>query len=97
MTRPELYTSWRKCLNAFEKSGLNARQFCQKKNLKYPKFLRWKKKLSEPLLAGPLFEELVLSGEISLSAGSLKIEVSKEIDSTSLSQVIRALCTAAGQ
>ena len=97
MTRPELYSSWRKCLNTFERSGLNAREFCQKKNLNYSKFLRWKKKLSELLPPKPLFEELVLSGEICLSAGSLKIEVNKEIDSVSLSQVIRALCMAADQ
>ena len=95
MTRDQQYSVWRKCLNDFENSGLNARQFCLRKNLKYPKFLRWKKKLTSTQSSEKLFEEIGLSTEISLTAGSLKIQVNKDIDCTSLSQVISALCAAA--
>ena len=97
MTRDQQQSVWQKCLNNFANSGLNARQFCQRENLKYPKFLRWKKKLSSPQSPKKLFEEIGLPDEISLSAGSLQIQVNKDIDCTSLSQVISALCAAARQ
>ena len=95
MTRDQQHSAWRKCLNDFEESGLNARQFCMRENLKYPKFLRWKKQLTSTQSPENIFEEIGLSGEISLTAGSLKIQVNKDIDCTSLSQVISALCAAA--
>ena len=97
MTRVQQQSVWQKCLDDFANSGLNARQFCQRENLKYPKFLRWKKKLNSTQSSENFFEEIGLPDEISLSAGSLQIQVHKDIDCTSLSQVIRALCAAARQ
>jgi len=93
MTRKEQRLYWQGQVNAHQNSSLSGFQFCLRENLNYAQFLRWKKKLSVPV-SESLFKEIGKASKISLFSGSLKIEVDCDIDCTSLSLVIMALCHA---
>ena len=84
---------WSSVVGAYLDTGLSAREYCRQEALNYQMFLRWKRKLQEN--SGSLhFSELFASRRMSLSSGSLAIEVDSDLDISSLSNVIKALCLA---
>ena len=102
MTREDKCQYWQVMIDKFSGSDVSVRVFCRESELNYAQFLYWQKRLktvpqeklgSEEIL----FEELALTQQILLSSGDLKIQVDKNIDLSSLSLVIGALCDAAGR
>ena len=100
MKRVEKKKYWQDTVEKFEGSNLSARAFCQQENLSYANLLRWRKCFAQTEEACPRqlhFDEILPLQKISLSSGSLVIQVETIIDFDSLSLVIGALCKAASR
>ena len=102
MTQEEQYQYWQEMVEEFSGTELSAKEFCRQWELNYTEFLRWRKKFQSKDVDKPALEDLsfddVAPGQlISLNAGQLQIQIEKDIDRSSLSLVIGALCDAAGQ
>ena len=102
MTQEEQSQHWHEMVEECSSSDLSAKEFCRQWELNYTEFLRWRKKFQSSAIEAPAseqisFEEIIPNQLLNLSSGRLQIQVEKDIDRSSLSLVIGALCDAANQ
>jgi len=100
MTQEDQY--WQEMVEECSSSDLSAKEFCRQWELNYTEFLRWRKKFQSTVAETSAseqisFEEIIPPQLINLSSGRLQIQIEKDIDRSSLSLVIGALCDAANQ
>ena len=98
MSREELRQHWRLKVEALKSSGLSVSRFSREQDLNYAQLLRWSKQFTvaeDSSESTSIFDELASSSRLTLSSGSLELEVECGIDFNSLVQVIGALCQAA--
>ena len=102
MAQDEQSQYWQEMIEECSASDLSAKEFCRQWELNYPEFLRWRKKFQSTVIEASdpeqiSFEEIIPTQLINLSSGRLQIQIEKDIDRSSLSLVIGALCDAVNQ
>jgi len=97
---------WKEQIENWQKSGLSQSEFCRRHNLKFHRFVYWRKKLIRPatrtcppgivelpfrIAATGLVPEPLKPVRLAVGAGNYLIEVERDFDPIALRQLIHVL------